>query len=669
MPVLAQLERINNRTAWKAIGGSGCLILVLWLAFQGSPTQRRRALIDKMLKRGEIGQITTDQTSWLYGTLTWMAGAAGVKEPIALNAPFRSGQLQVFTTTPEAVTVTHCDRGNAVYDAQLDTIFLDRDLFDSKNFQTFLSSTAYGNLVSLNDLPFVQTYVRFLLLHELGHRTLHRKRGGVFDFGNSKAATQEQEADDFALTHLQAAYAMPQAVANRVGAAGADLLELPFEELKPAERTLVDLASMVAGMNLSLLFISNPYAPFYHDSAHATFLSRCRGFLQAAREQQSADVRVSASLDAVDELIRREESALGNPLVEILTPDPIADVSFDQNGLLITSVELRRLFHVDGQNLAEFFRAATPANHFRSIWTGPGWGHDIAVDDWWKVDFWSLPRGQTLSWRRDGTILQSAEDGWKEIENSRWSPVTTHAAEHLYIPPQPSAVALAEPEDSDRNEWLSSLAADGLLASRAESRIVYDSRKEGLPPRSSFNVIGVTDTTAYLGIQDTQGRLWGISEMDLATMSMRRSTRLQFPTEANRLTEQTWLAVSPEPSPRFLMVSSNGVDRASGEFLIWELSPTEPPTLLVRSPYFHSKTANLQRAFGGQSIASIDWLSHGKLLLGIGNDSLYVIDLARRTATPVFHPGDEIIKKRVGRNGMVAVFVQGGYKCYVMKLA
>jgi hypothetical protein len=35
---------------------------------------------------------------------------------------------------------------------------------------------------------------------------------------------------------------------------------------------------------------------------------------------------------------------------------------------------------------------------------------------------------------------------------------------------------------------------------------------------------------------------------------------------------------------------------------------------------------------------------------------------------PVFHPGDEIIKKRVGRNGMVAVFVQGGYKCYVMKL-
>jgi hypothetical protein len=227
---------------------------------------------------------------------------------------------------------------------------------------------------------------------------------------------------------------------------------------------------------------------------------------------------------------------------------------------------------------------------------------------------------------------------------------------------------LAESEDSDRNEWLSSLAANGLLASRPESRIVDDSRKESLPPKSSFNVIGVTDTTAYLGIQDSQGRLWGISEMDLATMSMRRSTTLQFPTEANRLTEQTWLAVSPEPSPRFLMVSSNGVDRASGEFLIWELSPTEPPMLLVRSPYFHSRTANLQRAFGGQSIASIDWLSHGKLLLGIGNDSLYVIDLARRTAMPVFHPGDEIIKKRVGRNGMVAVFVQGGYKCYVMKL-
>jgi hypothetical protein len=244
----------RRQIGWRILSGSVCIVLLAWLASQGSTAQRRRAAIDQALRQGQIGQLSQDQTAWLSGTIAWMASAAGVGEPIVLNAPFHKGRLQVYTTTPTVLALTHCGRGNAVYDAQLDVIFLDRDLFDSRDFRTYLSTTAYGNLVSLNDLPFVQTYVRFLILHELGHRTLHRKAAASFDSGGSAAEIREREADAFALEHLQTAYSMPQARSSNVGEGGAELLNLQYERLNTEERTLVDLLDMTVGMNLSLLF-------------------------------------------------------------------------------------------------------------------------------------------------------------------------------------------------------------------------------------------------------------------------------------------------------------------------------------------------------------------------------------------------------------------------------
>ena len=659
---------LTSQTSWRVLTAGVCLGLLLWLVFQPSPTERRRTAIDNALREGRIGQLSPDQTAWLSTTLSWMAGAAGVTDPVALNAPFLAGRLHVYTTTPASSTITHCGRGNAVYDAELDAIFLDQGLFDNNDFRTFLSASVYGSVVSLNDLPFVQTYVRFLILHELGHRKLHRKRAAQFDSDASSEGTREQEADAFALDRLQVAYAMPQARSNNVGAGGAEMLEMQYDQLTNEERALVDLIGMTTGMNLSLLFISNPYAPFYRDNAHATFLTRSRGLLRAAGARTNVSVRIAESIAAVDELLQREESALGGPLVEILAPDPIADVSYDKDGLLVTSVELKKLFHVDGGKLSSFLSSTTTENHFRSMWIGNDRGANGSVDDWWKLRLWSLPTGETFAWPPDGSILQAEETGWKAVDNSRWRPVTAHLSEHLFVPLQPSLLALAESDDSDRHTWLSSVTRDGVLASRSEASISSEIQQQGSPSQASVSVLAVTDRSAYLSVQDSLGELWGISEFDLATMTMRSSTKLRFPPQANRLTAETALSVSPGPIPRVLMISATGRAAEANEFAIWQLSPTQLPDILVTKPYFHSRTPHLQSAFGGQSVADVVWLPGGKLLVGIGNDSLYIVDLTARTAMPVFHPGDEIIKKRVGRNGLLAIFVQGGYKCYVMRV-
>jgi hypothetical protein len=661
-------DRIPSTSSkWsRALFGFACLVLLTWLALQTSPTLHRRTDINKLLDEGKIGQLTSGQADWLQGTVEWMASAAGVREPVVLNARFQPGRLHVFTTTPDSRAITHCDLGNAVYDAQLDAVFLDRSLFDSREFETFLSSTAYGSLTSVNDLPFVQTYVRFLLLHELGHRALHRNRGGVFDFGSANRANQEREADAFALAHLEAAYALPQALTNKVGSAGADLLDLDFNRLSAPERTLADLAGMATGMNLSLLFISNPYAPFYQDSAHATFLSRSLGLLEAARQRQTSDPVLTASLDAVEEMLRREESALSNPLVEIIAPDPIADVSFDKQGLLITSVGLTKLFEIERSSLEDFHASAGPASRFRSIWAGVGTPARESIDDWWKVGLWSSPDGG-FAWGRDGRIWKANKQGWSELDTPGWRPLARHSSLHLYTPPQPAIHALAESDDSFGHPWLSSLIPNRVLASRAEGELNAEIQGNGGPRGSSLSVIGLSELTAFLAIQSPDKSYWGVSELDLTTMRPRSLTKLQFPHLADQSESQVAIAVSPLPVPRYFLISSNGIEDTTAEFVVWELSATNQPTVLVRHPYFHSKAASLQHAFGGQSIASVDWMEDRKILLGIGNDSLYLVNLETHTVAPIFHPGDEIIKKRIGHNGMIAVFVQGGYKCYVMR--
>jgi hypothetical protein len=144
---------LTSQTSWRLLAAAVCLGLLLWLVFQPSPTERRRTAIDNALREGRIGQLSPDQTAWMSTTVSWMAGAAGVTDPVALNAPFLAGRLNVYTTTPASSTVTHCGRGNAVYDAELDAIFLDQGLFDNNDFRTFLSASAYGSVGEAPDTP------------------------------------------------------------------------------------------------------------------------------------------------------------------------------------------------------------------------------------------------------------------------------------------------------------------------------------------------------------------------------------------------------------------------------------------------------------------------------------------------------------------------------------
>src|SRR5262245_11662330 len=105
--------------------GVAFLAMCTWLICESPPREALWRAILAELNRGTIGHLNEEQTSSLLDTLDWLKAAAGVIEPIVLNADPSPGCLHVYTTTPEAISATGCARGNAVYDAFLDTIFID----------------------------------------------------------------------------------------------------------------------------------------------------------------------------------------------------------------------------------------------------------------------------------------------------------------------------------------------------------------------------------------------------------------------------------------------------------------------------------------------------------------------------------------------------------------
>ena len=128
-------------------------------------------------------------------------------DPVDINESPVDGRLHFFVSDPEWITITRCASWQHHYDPELDAVFIDRRLFKGADLPKiagawpamFFRSEDYA-------FAFSRTFATLVLLHELGHRELHR-RGLVFDtaWRTGREETFEQEADDFAIDRLRRA--------------------------------------------------------------------------------------------------------------------------------------------------------------------------------------------------------------------------------------------------------------------------------------------------------------------------------------------------------------------------------------------------------------------------------------------------------------------------------
>lgn len=650
--------------------GLGCLLMLCWLIYGAVFTRSRHEAVTLALNDGRIGGLTPEESEGLLRQIKWLAQAAGVREEIALNRPPSPAHLSVYTTTPAAYDATHCARRNAVYDAELDAVFIDLGLLKNDEFRSILEASGYGSVLSMNDLPFFRTYLRFIVLHELGHRQLHRRGRGLFD--QKRAADDggrriEDEADQFALSAMQAAYKADDESGGAFALKGAsDFLGLQEGESgSPGQRVWADLISMASAMNVFDLFLQNQYAPFYEDRAHPTFLHRARSLIAQALRQPGLEQELRVRFDFFDKFLKREAGVLSEPLTEVIAAEPIEGISFDDGGLVITSRGLKSLSRVP---YAEVTSPGAGAKSVSLPPTAAGAGFD---ED--RVSVWGGPAGGPLAFGGVETYVGSGSL-WEKRETDIAKALAGQTAPHVFMPPQPSRIALAVSSTTDdaRQERWYALRDGSVARMKSAAEIASEIAARGGPSGCNLEANTVTEQRFYLAAEKcsapTDAKWLGVAVLDADTLDVLRFVSLDLP-EGLPEDEGRRLVVAPAgDTERFILVSPDGGPRPVG-WVAWLLSPGGAPQILARQPYLinEAHADDSLRSEFGTDVSFTAWVPGDYVLVGCNADSVYLLNLKSNTARVLFHPGDELLKISVNRDGLVAVYMRGGYKCYLMR--
>src|SRR5437763_19963 len=201
--------------------GLGAAALTIWLVISSSPSDARFAELRGLVRSGDIGKASKAEAETFDDAVRQALVSARISEQVVVNGEPMPGRLHFYLTDPRAATFTRCAQGNAVYDADLDAVFVDRSLFSPSELGV-VGKALHWEHWAPKRFAFTQTFIALMLLHELGHRKLHRHRRGIFDArGGAAGQARELEADQFAANTLREAY-----IGGRVPADSRVLAEL-----------------------------------------------------------------------------------------------------------------------------------------------------------------------------------------------------------------------------------------------------------------------------------------------------------------------------------------------------------------------------------------------------------------------------------------------------------
>ena len=225
--------------------------------------------------------------------------------------------------------------GNALYDPELDSIFIDGSLLGGGDVTTFGRGWFAERLWGRSEaFAFSRTFTTFVLLHELGHRQLrHAERPPIGAAGTQEPAA-ETSADDFALKALTGAYedgrlTLPEAVANEVIEAGID------GTLTTGQRFLASLLYATSQMSVGLLFSRGEFSSLYSDASHPSFGERVRRLGAATTALARSDAGLDRYLAYFRTVSERVDGLRKLGLLEVDSEQPIEAVAFDEDGLFV----------------------------------------------------------------------------------------------------------------------------------------------------------------------------------------------------------------------------------------------------------------------------------------------------------------------------------------------
>jgi hypothetical protein len=636
--------------------------LLVWLALDDNHVERRRKTINALLAQRRIGRLAAADRARLEKVLPWLAAAAGVRERVVLNQPFgRSRDLHVFTTTEEAARVTGCAARNAVYDAALDAVFIDREIIHSTAWEEALATPdELGGLdipLGLDDVPSLRVYERFVILHELAHRQRHRTSGGFFDLptliDDPRARAREDEADRVALETIEVAYRnAARAGVTAIEPYTGQTINHEIDGRAPlVEQVQVSLVEMAKIVLFGAMFNRATRTPFAESASHASTFVRCERLVQQSlRRPMSADLRAMTEIVAGELQRMRERSA---HIIAVGSGDAIVRHFFDRDRLVVCGARQR----IGGVH---------PVFRCRSV------GSDAIRDADAARVLTTAPAALTLPADTRQTI--GSFDGGGPLYATR------DDARTIVPLPGPSA-------------WAVVAAGDG-YESLHEGTVVARVGKDELARRVAaamrapqagldFAHVSLAGSVLHLPV-GIAGAYTGRAAIDLRDFRVVSAAPLRLRADLARVTGSNPL-LDPDHGGREMLCLPDGrcfiinlrrlPSRVTGltgpgtELEVWELSATAPPVRRARGTLLAARlTPELaQRNFITPAIAAVQWVPPLGMVINVEQDSVYRFDARTSRLEIVFHPGIESARLAVSSGGDIAVSVPGSRRAFVIR--
>jgi hypothetical protein len=659
-----------------AFGAFVCLLI--WLHFDTAGNTRRKTAIARALERGSIGKLTKDDADDLQRTVNWLASAAGVRGPVALNKRNGDDQLSVYTTTPAAENLTSCSKGNAVYDGQIDSVFVDVSFLSTYEIRSIFERTDTGppndfQEFRLHDLPgYYQSYIWFILLHELGHRKLHSGRHALFDGSNWRSLklnpSEEVEADRFALESMKEAYRVDLAAGGKqVEAVRGDtsFAKTLDSGASIGNQVCADLTTMLGMLTAMSMMTSTPFAPFYEDRDHPNLVSRSAGIARACLEQHDLQPRLRESLLTAEGIYWRIGRLTQSPLVELISSTQIDDVVFEKDSVLlslfggnsIVRVPLSRIESAmlkgrpisESLDLSELVKGPPIQSGSRFVWAASGNGT-------FKLE--------------GGELYRAGSKFWEPVRLDVHDYLRTHHVNEVRRPPAPSRLIYIETTDTTGIKSLATVSGSRVVASRTWDDVLSDAVRHGALADTA-QVASVSDEGVMLTLLRSESSPVGIAVLDGSTLAWQRwSGVLRMPSHFTHLDQQNHVIACP--NDEILLIETPKHRPAPATWRAWRLSSQSEPVKVGQGPALGTNVEqghpDPRWALDVPSLSDFACESPDRILLNFAQDSIYVLRPRDHDLRLLFPIGDDgtLFRWRLSHDGRSAVFANDGYKTYLL---
>jgi hypothetical protein len=625
---------------------AGLAALLAWLALAPDSSAQRFTTLVKLYQSHQLGQLSNLELSEFRTTALAALEAAEIHDPVVINEAPQRGHFHLYITDPALAWFTKCARGNAVYDASLDAVFVDRSLW--KPLELSLVGESWPWTVSgPHQFGFTRTFFNLVLLHEIGHRQLHRSRGSLFDvLVSHKIRQQETEADTFAVGVIRSGYA--KGILGKEPGVQEELNEAGIDpNLSAEERAVASTLYAATQMSVGLLFSKGSFSSLYADETHPSFGQRVKGMSEALSPLARNDQELNSLLEYFQQIASTMESVRQNHYVEIHLESPLEIAQFDENGLTLIDTSWRA-WHVAASDV-EGARTGGAINP-QLVGTLPIPDSTVYASSAWSVPrlgvFVTSFRGDAL--QVNGNVLANRPDIAAALGGSSSSIVIPEV--------QPSAMTV------HFGPTLSVLNQDRFVMNLDQSHLFSVIPRGVAQHDDQIYDASIADNTLHIPVYQHLGPVAGCVEIELRNPSDAKFVGFQLNDDFDGDGKLLAVPIGGHITRHYL------VGKNASRLTVSELFENAPPQQRAihdtfasqlssaASPGLHEQTESY--------VTKVRLLPPSTILIALTGDSVYAFDTRANTLSLAFHPGTNV-NILLGSKGYFGFFAVNGYKAYI----